>query len=86
MNIHLHIERLVLDGVSLEPHQRAELKMAVVTELGRLLTSNGIGSGVQLSNGVRSVQGGLIAIDMHRKPCVLGQQIAQSVYGGIADE
>ena len=86
MNINLHIERLVLDGVSVEPHQRAELKAAVEAELGRLLVSNEIGPGVQLSNSIRAVKGGLIAIDMHRKPFVLGQQIAQSVYGGIAHE
>lgn len=86
MNINLHIEKLVLDGVSVEPQQQAELKMAVESELGRLLRSNGIGSGVQLNNSFRAIQGGLITIDMYRKPFALGQQIAQSVHGGIADE
>jgi len=83
VNINLHIERLVLDGVSVERHQQAELKAAVETELGRLLMSNGIGPGVQSSNRFRVVSGDLISIDNTHKPASLGQQIGNVVYRGI---
>lgn len=83
MNINLHIERLVLDGVSVEPHQRAELKAAVEAELGYLLVSNGIGQGVQLSNRFRAVSGGVISIENIHEPASLGQQIGNAVYRGI---
>lgn len=83
MNINLHIERLVLDGVSVEPHQRAELKAAVKSELGRLLVLTGIGSGVQLSNSLRAVSGGLISIESNNEPSHIGQKVAGAVYRGI---
>lgn len=86
MNINLHIEQLVLDGIAVEPYHQADLKAAVVSELSRLLVSNGINSAVQSSNRVRATQDGLIAFGMHPEAFVLGQQIAQSVYGGITHE
>lgn len=83
MNINLHIERLVLDGVSIEPHQRADLKAAVETELSQRLVSQGIGSTMQSDNNRQSVRGGSISIENIRKPTSLGQQIGSAVYRGI---
>jgi hypothetical protein len=83
MNVNLHIERLVLDGVSVEPHQRAELKRAVESELSRLLILNEFDSGVHTSNSVRSVAGGLITIANNNEPSRLGQQVAGAVYQGM---
>jgi hypothetical protein len=83
VNINLHIERLVLDGIAVEPHQRAELKAAVESELSRLLVSNGIDAGVQTDKSSRAVSGGLISIDNTHKPTRTGQQIGEAVYRGI---
>ncbi len=83
MNINLHIDQLILDGISIEPHQRAELKTAVESELNRLLIPNETRLTMQSSN---KVQTGLITFNMHSRPFKLGQQIAQSVYGGITHE
>jgi hypothetical protein len=82
MNINLHIGRLVLDGVSVEPHQRAELKVAVESELVRLLVSNGIGSGVS-SNNIRAISAGSIPVESNSQPSHIGQQVAGAVYHGI---
>lgn len=82
MSINLHIERLVLDGVSVEPHQRAELKAAVETELGHLLVLNGINSDVQSNNHFLSISAGSIALG-YNQPVNLGQQIGNAVYRGI---
>jgi hypothetical protein len=38
MNVNLHIERLVLDGLAVGSGEVALLQMAVESELGRLLT------------------------------------------------
>lgn len=83
MNINLHIERLVLDGISVEPHQRAELKAAVEIELGHLLVLNGVGSGVQSNNSFRAISGGFVSIENNQKPENLGQQIGVAVYEGV---
>ena len=85
MNINLHIERLVLDGVAVEVHQQTKLKAAVVSELGRLLASNGIAPNMQSGNSIRAVDGGLISISTNRSPLELGQEIARAVYGGVGE-
>lgn len=86
MNINLRIERLVLDGLDLAPDQRPVLQAAVERELSRLLTEGGLSS--DLAQGVAVP--GLSARDMQiagaSSPIELGQQIAQSVYGGIGYE
>ncbi len=83
MKVNLHIERLVLDGVGIEPHQRAGLKAAVEAELAGALTRNGIGSGLEDRGSIRSVRANSITVGEHNEPSRLGRQIGQAVYGGI---
>ena len=83
MNINLHIERLVLDGISLAPRQRAELKAAVESELRRQLEIQGLDSTMQSNDRRRSVRGGSISIGSSHKPLSLGQQIGNAVFKGI---
>ncbi len=83
MNINLHIERVVLEGISIEPHQQAEMKIAVESEIVSLLTSNGIGRCIQSRNSFHVVSGGLISIETHNKPFHIGHQIAGAIYQGI---
>jgi hypothetical protein len=85
MKINLHIERLVLNEVSVEPNQRAELKVAVETELRQQLVSQGIGSAIQSNNNRHLVSGGSISIDNIYKPESFGQQIGNAVYIGIRE-
>lgn len=42
MNIELHIERLTLDGVVVDPGRRFDVQAAVEAELRRLLTAGGV--------------------------------------------
>jgi hypothetical protein len=83
MNINLHIERLVLDGISLTLQQRASLKAAVVAEIKRQLANQGIGYAMQSDSHRRSVRGGSISIDNLHKPASIGKQIGNAVYRGI---
>ena len=79
MNINLHIERLILDGIDLGPAQRQQLRAAVQQELVRLL---GAGTPLtQLGGAVPSISSP--AIELQKNPKEFGKQIAGSVYGGI---
>lgn len=83
MNINLHIEQLVLDGISVESHQRPVLKAALEKELGSLLTHNGTLPGLQSSGAFNTVRANSINVGEKNGPSDLGQQIARSVYGGL---
>lgn len=85
MNINLHIERLVLDGVNIAPGQRDLLQASVTTELTWLLNNSGLAG-----NYVEGVAlPGLSTSDIQltgNNPTQIGRKIAQSVYGGIGHE
>ena len=84
MNVNLFIERLVLDGINVEPAQRPHLQVAIEAELGRLLAEGGIGVGRAGGGAVPSVTASGFQLAREDSPFQLGQRIARSVYGGIA--
>ncbi|SFE85658.1 hypothetical protein [Nitrosomonas sp. Nm166] len=85
MNINLHIERLVLDGINIGPDQKHLLHSIVTTELTRLLTEGDISP--NLAKGVAMPRISADSIQVAgNDPVQLGQQIAQSVYEGISHE
>lgn len=83
MNINIHIDRLVLDGLNIPHSQRSLLQAAVEAELGRLLTADGLAPGLRTGGAVPHVAAETIPLVPNSNPTQLGQQIAQSVYGGI---
>ena len=83
MNINLHIERLVLDGVPLAPGGHPLLRAAVEAELSRLLTEGGLSAGLQNSGAMPTVRAVPMLIDGDAHPSSMGRAIAQSVYGAI---
>ena len=85
MNINLHIERLILDGLPITRGQGPLVQAAVETELARLLTERGITSGLQSGGAMPSVRAGGIQLTAENNPTQMGQQIAQAVYGGIGE-
>lgn len=84
MNIALHMERLVLVGVELPSGQRHLLQTAVEAELTRLLNARGVAPGLVQGALLSQVSAAPIEIGPGADPVQLGQQIAQSVFGGIA--
>ena len=84
MKINLHIERLVLDGLAVEPQQRPLLLAALEAELGGLLAQNGLGSNLSSGGAFRSVRADVINVAENSEPSGLGRQIAQSIHGGIS--
>ncbi|MCK4787486.1 MAG: hypothetical protein KAV87_27255 [Desulfobacteraceae bacterium] len=83
MNISMHIERLILDGISIPHHQRPLLQAAVEQELTRLLVADGLSSSIVTGGTISNVTGNTIRLTTERTPTQLGQQIAQVVYGGL---
>jgi hypothetical protein len=83
VNINLHIEQLVLDGVFVESHQRPLLKASLETELGRLLAQKGIGSSLQSGGAFKTKRTDAVEIGQTGRPSHFGRKIARSVYGGI---
>jgi hypothetical protein len=86
-DIHLHVDELVLHGVS--PGDRHGVGAAVGDELSRLLTANGLPSA--LARGAAS--GGIDRIDAGSfersadgpaaRPAAVGAQIARAVHRGL---
>lgn len=85
MNIKLHIDRLVLDGLDFPPDQQQVLQTSVVNELTRLLSEGGVAPHLAGGVALDRLSAGDIQVTDNR-PAQLGRQIAQSVYGGMGHE
>ncbi len=83
MNINVYIERLILDGINIEPGQGAKIKSAVERELSRLFAEGGVESGLQSGGAIPQIPTRPIQLSEEVHPNRLGQQIAGSVYGSI---
>ncbi|MDQ6704786.1 MAG: hypothetical protein M3Z85_02345 [Acidobacteriota bacterium] len=83
MNIKLHIERLVLEGVPFASAESPRIRAAVEAELTRLLTARGIAPGLTQGGAFARAPGGSIPLTPEGKPETLGTRIAQAVYGGL---
>ena len=81
MDIHVNIDRLVLEGITVSPGERPLLQAAVESELARLLSEGGLGwqTGIALPQ----VPAEPIQLKSENNPTGLSEQIAQAVYGGM---
>lgn len=80
-SVHLHIERLVLDGLPVSHHQGSFVQAAIETELTRLLAEVSLS---QLSGGAAPhLSGGSIQVATDSQPAHLGHQIANAIYSSI---
>lgn len=85
MKINLHIEKLILYGYNLPPNQMTSLRTQLITELSQLLSTGDIST--QLTDGFTAKT--MSTTNRPLNPAnasVLGQHIAQSVYGAINHE
>jgi hypothetical protein len=83
VKINIQIERLVLDRLPVEHHQRHAVKAAVEAELGRLLVANGLANDLMSGGAVDSVRVPGIQFGSDSNPVVLGQQIGRALNGGL---
>jgi hypothetical protein len=83
MNINLHIERLVLYGISPSPGEYPLLQAAVEVELTRLLASSHLSDALQSGGALYDVRTASIQLANDGSAVRLGEQIAGTVYGAI---
>jgi hypothetical protein len=88
MKIHVHIERLILDGLPLGPGGGGRVQAAVEAELTRLLAAGsaaeaGIAQAWPAGGALPDVPAAPIQLSPGTRPAEIGGQIAASVYGGI---
>jgi hypothetical protein len=84
LNINLHIERLVLDGLPVARHDAPLVQAAVEAELSRLLTARGLSPSLSQDGALPAVRGDSLQLASESSPSQLGTQIAQAVYGGLS--
>lgn len=82
--IDLHIGRLVLDGFSLSPRERLLVKAGLETELSRLLEAAPLPDVLQAGGAMRSIRAGSISFEPGLAPHLIGERIAQAVYGSLS--
>jgi hypothetical protein len=83
MNINLHIERLILDGLPINSGDGGALRIAMETELTRLFTQNGGTPSLQTGTALPTMRAESIQLTAQNSPAQLGLQIAESVHNGI---
>jgi hypothetical protein len=83
MNVSVHVERLILDGLPLAHAERPALQAAVQAELARLLTEGGLSPALRGGGTRPSLPAGGIELTPSSEPGQLGRQIARAVYGGL---
>jgi hypothetical protein len=84
MTVNIHIERLVLDGLSVPYHQQEQFQAAVEMELGHLLSTNSLAKGLKQGGVVSHISADDIQLTNESDPTHLGQQIARAAYEGIS--
>jgi hypothetical protein len=81
MNINVHVERLILDGLPVTSSQGSLVRAAVEAGLIRLLAEQGLR---RSSTGAEPhVSAGSIQLMEDSKPAQLGHQIARAIYGTL---
>jgi len=83
MNLRVHMERLVLDGIQLAAADRPRLQAAVEQELAALLARGGLHPAWLSGGATPVVRGGAFSLAPGTGAVKLGEQIARAVYGGI---
>jgi hypothetical protein len=82
MNIRLHIDELILEGFA--PRDRDLIVAAFEAELGRLFSERGVPQGLIGGGSIPRIDASSFQIAGTQRPPQIGAQIAQSIYGGLA--
>ena len=83
MNINLHIERLILDGLPVNGGQGLQVQQAVERELTTLLANGELHDALRSGGNLYRMQTAGIQISKEPSPAHLGKEIAGAVYGGL---
>lgn len=85
MKIHVHIERLVLDGLPVDWHSAPMIQEAVQAELTRLFADSGASQSLLSGGAVPSLRTAPIHIASQFPPNAVGLRVAKAVHGGLQE-
>jgi hypothetical protein len=80
MNITIHIDRLVLDGLPLERSAGSMVQAGLEKELARLLVEQGLQSGWKQGGAVAALSAPSIALGTSAKPLEMGEAVGQAIH------
>jgi hypothetical protein len=81
MSLHLHIDRLVLEGTALSPRDAARLQAALSAELQTLLQARELHSGLARGTALPTFPAAPLSLPSAPNPQAFGRQLA----GHLAD-
>jgi len=83
VTINLHIERLIVEGMSIDQRGKAQLRRAITQQLTAHLAERGLPLGVQSQADLRSLNGETISFTDSDRPSDTGQKIGSAIYRGM---
>lgn len=83
MDVRLHIERIVLDGFSLTPAERAAFVTATEAELTRLVVEGGLSEAAASGLAIPSLNASAVQLPAPIHPEAFGHEVARALYSGI---
>ena len=84
MNVTLHIEQLVLDGLPTAAHDSVQIQAVVEAELVRLLSESGIPAGLQAGLNQAHISAPALRLNSSPQAREIGAQISAGIYGAFA--
>jgi len=84
MNVRVHIDRLILEGVPVDSARRPDLKAAVEAEIARLVAEQGIAPELAAQGSRAESRGSTIRPASDARAEQWGRQIGRAVYEGFS--
>jgi hypothetical protein len=86
MNINVHIERLILDGLPASRHHAPSVQAAIEGELVHMLSTSGLSAHLMSGVALPFVYSDGIQLTNQNEPKSLGKRIAGAVFSGIGNK
>jgi hypothetical protein len=83
MRVHVHIERLILDGLPLGSHDGPRLQAALSEELTRLIGGHGISGELRKGGAYPNLRTESVLLPKDANPRRLGTGVAKAVFSAI---
>jgi hypothetical protein len=81
MNVKLHVERVVLDGIPLDPRRASQFRAALSAELQRLLAAGGVPAAWRGGAMPEAPAAGAVTMTPGMPPAQLASAVALSIVG-----
>ena len=84
MIVHVHVDRLVVEGPGLRPADGRRVADALTRELTRLLAAGDLGPGLRTARAEPRVDAPPVAAAAWSSPAGLGRDAARSIHRGLS--